>query len=368
MSKSFVWLVWLVAIAIFGTFFFLPIGSALLGAFVDADGKLTLGFVAEVFRNRIYLEGLWNAFLLGVASTLVTLAIALPRALISTRFEFPGKKLLSGLILVPMILPPFVGAMGLRQILGQFGSLNVLLERLGWISHGIDWLGESRFWGVVRVNALHLYPILYLNLAAALANLDPAMEEAAENLGCIGFRRFRKITLPLIAPGLFAGGTLVFIFAFTELGVPLMFDFTRVTPVQIFYGIKEIAGNPFPFALVVVMLVSSLGLYAESRLAVGRMEHALAGKATIAGGARMAGPTARWICPASGIARFCPRAGHLRTTRAPLGITSPCRPSSTVSNTPVFPPSSICYLGWRLPASLCARGFPAWSWRLATFR
>jgi len=135
-----------------------------------------------------------------------------------------------------------------------------------------------------------------LNLTAALANVDPAMEEAAENLGCTGFRKFRRITLPLIMPGLFAGGIIVFIFAFTELGVPLIFDYARTTPVQIFYGIKEMAGNPFPFALVVVMLASTALLYLASKLAFGNSDNAMTAKATTGGGARAVGPLARWAC------------------------------------------------------------------------
>ena len=164
-----------------------------------------------------------------------------------------------------MILPPFVGAIGIRQIFGQYGALNALLQHLGLMAEGaaFDWLGANRFWGIVLLNALHLYPILYLNVLAALANVDPAMEEAAENLGCTGFRRFFKITLPLIRPGVFAGGTIIFIWSFTELGVPLIFDFTRVTPVQIFYGLKDIGGSPFPYALVAIMLISSVLLYAH---------------------------------------------------------------------------------------------------------
>ncbi len=298
MSKPIAWIVWLFTAAFFGCFFLWPIAATLKGAFIDADGKVTLGFIAEIFRNRIYLEGLRNAFLLAVASTGATLAIALPLAWLTDRFEFPGKKLLFSLLLVPMILPPFVGAIGLRQILGEFGALNALLVKAGWFAPGetFGWLGRNQFWGIVAVNALHLYPILFLNLTAALANLDPAMEEAAENLGCTGLRRFGRITLPLIVPGLFAGGTIVFIFAFTELGVPLMFDYARVTPVQIFYGIKEIAGNPLPFALVVVMLASTLSIYAISRLFFGNTDHAMAGKATTAGGARQAGPVMRWVC------------------------------------------------------------------------
>ncbi len=298
MSKTFAWCVWLLTVAFFACFFLWPIGATLTGAFLDADGNFTFEFVAEVFRNRIYLEGLRNAFLLAVASTALTLAIALPLAFITDRFEFPGKNLLSGLLLVPMILPPFVGAIGVRQMLGQNGGFNALLTHLGLCEPGggFDWLGEGRLWGVIALNALHLYPILFLNLTAALANLDPAMEEAAENLGCTGLRKFWRITLPLIMPGLFAGGTIVFIFSFTELGVPLIFDVTRVTSVQIFYGIKEIAGNPFPFALVVVMLVCTVLMYAVSKLAFGKTDGAGMSKATTGSGARAISPLAGWCC------------------------------------------------------------------------
>jgi iron(III) transport system permease protein len=282
MSKTFAWLLFAIAVAFFGCFFLWPIAAMLGGAFFDADGNFTFAFVAEVFRNRIYLEGLRNAFLLAVASTVLTALIAVPLAWIADRFVFPGKKFLSALLLVPMILPPFVGAIGIRQVFGQYGALNAALTKLGLLAPDatIDWLGEGRFWGIVALNALHLYPILFLNVSAALANVDPAMEEAAENLGCTGFRKFRRVTLPLIMPGLFAGGIIVFIFAFTELGVPLIFDYSRVTSVQIFYGIKEIAGNPFPFALVAVMLASTALLYAASRFAFGRSPGAMAGKAT----------------------------------------------------------------------------------------
>jgi iron(III) transport system permease protein len=299
-SKPFAWLVWLLTVAFFSCFFFWPIAVTVHGAFFNADGRFTFQFFAEVLRNAIYVEGLRNAFLLGIASTLFSLLIALPLAFVGDRFDFPGKKILSGLVLVPMILPPFVGAIGIRQIFGQYGALNAALAHVGLLGpqQTIDWLGNGRFWGVVALNALHLYPIFFLNLTAALANVDPAMEEAAENLGCTGWRRFRKITLPLILPGLFAGGTLVFIFAFTELGVPLIFDYARVTPVQIFYGIKELAGNPFPFAMVVVMLVSTVLLYAASRIVFGRSAPAMMAKATIGSATRSATAGMQWACVA----------------------------------------------------------------------
>ena len=298
MSRPFSILVLVVTGLYFTLFFVWPIAETLRGAFVTNDGSLTLAYLLEVFRNPIYLEGLSNAFLLAVASTALAIVLALPLAFLSDRFTFPGKSILSGLVLVPMILPPFVGAIGVKQILGQAGALNSLLQAIGLMNpeDPIDWLGQGRFWGVVVMNALHLYPILYLNVVAALANLDPAMEEAAENLGCTGLRKFRRITLPLIMPGLFAGGTIVFIWAFTELGVPLMFEYTRVTSVQIFSGIKDIGGNPFPFALVAVMLGASAILYAASKWLFGQDPHAMMAKATSQGGPRRAGPITATFC------------------------------------------------------------------------
>lgn len=282
---------------LFFLFFFIwPIGETIRGAFLSTDGSFTLAYVAEVFRNPIYLEGLQNAFLLAAASTALSLLIALPLASISDRYLFPGRGIFSAMILVPMILPPFVGAIGIRQILGVEGALNVVLQNLHLLSAPVDWLGEGRFWGVAVMNALHLYPILYLNVVAALANIDPAMEEAAENLGCTGLRRFWRITVPLIMPGLFAGGTIVFIWAFTELGVPLMFDFERVTSVQIFAGIKDIGGSPFPFALVAVMLGSTALLYMISKILFGRSAHAMMAKATSQGGPRKIGPIGGLLC------------------------------------------------------------------------
>ena len=89
------------------------------------------------------------------------LVISLPLAILSVKFEFPGRALLGGLLLVPLVLPPFVGAVGLRTVLGTFGPLTTFVGYLGVdTTTGIDWLGNYRFLGVVVVEALHLYPIL----------------------------------------------------------------------------------------------------------------------------------------------------------------------------------------------------------------
>ncbi len=300
MSKPFARLVFGLTAVCFGAFFLWPILQILRGGFLDADGRLTFAYLGALLADPTYRGALGNSFLLACAATALALAIALPLAVVADRYRFPGKTAFGSLLLIPMILPPFVGAIGLRQIFGQYGALNALLLALhlrpaGW---AYDWLGTNQFWGVAVIDALSLYPIIYLNALAALANLDPALEEAAENLGCTGWRRFRRVTLPLIRPGLFAGGTVVFIWTFTDLGTPLVFDYARVTSVQIYYGLKDIGGSPAPYALVAVMLAGSVLLYAVGKGLFGRAGHAMMAKATSTGGARDLPPRRAWLCTA----------------------------------------------------------------------
>jgi iron(III) transport system permease protein len=283
-------------LAILVVFLLWPIFLTVRGGFVDeATGAFTLKyFVGEgigVLRDPLYQQGLINALGIAVATTILCLIVSLPMGLIAARYEFPGKTAITSLVLVPLILPPFVGAIGMQALLGRFGAINSLLMDLGLLDPdgpGIDFLGgalpggSGRFWAVVIMQALHLYPILYLNVVAALANLDPSLDEAALNLGAGRWRRFWKCTLPLILPGVFAGGTIVFIWSFTELGTPLMFEYKVVTPVQVFYGLTDIESNPRPYALVVVMLVAAVLLYLMGKFAFGGRAYAMQNKATAA--------------------------------------------------------------------------------------
>jgi iron(III) transport system permease protein len=282
MSKPLSILIFLVMTAFFACFFAYPIWAALEAAFRGPNHEFTLEYITEVFLNELYREGLWNSFIIAVWTTLGSLVIALPLAVCYVRFAFPGRALLNSLVLMPMILPPFVGAIGIKAMLGQAGALNSLLINFGLMDamHPTDWLGQQRMLGIILMEVLHLYPIIYLNAAAALSNLDPALEEAAANLGCNAWSRFWRVTMPLIMPGVFAGGTIVFVWSFTEMGVPLLFDYDRVTAVQIFRSINDLSGNPFPYALVTVMLVFSTLFYLTSKLLFGSSSASGGGRAT----------------------------------------------------------------------------------------
>lgn len=274
-------------LALLGAFLLYPIGLTVRGGFasdVAAGTGFTLRHLIAVFEDPVLRGGLVNSTLIAITTTTLAVLIALPLAVLSANHSYPGKAFFNALILVPMILPPFVGAIGAKAILGRAGALNAVLGT------ELDVLGAAKFWGVCIVQALYLYPIIYLNATAALANLDPALDEAAENIGIPPWKRFLRVTLPLIRPGLFAGGTIVFIWSFTELGTPLMFDFYRVTPVQIFSGLKEVQTSAQPYALTVVMLVLAAGMYTLGRFVFGGRAYAMYSKASRAGGEKPLGP------------------------------------------------------------------------------
>lgn len=216
--------------------------------------------IIEIFRSPVYREGLFNSFAIALVTTGIVAMISLTLALLYDRYDFPGKEYCSILMLLPMILPPFVGALGFQQILGYYGVVNSILTQCG-LSR-IDFLGgEGKFWSVCVIEALHLYPIFYLNLITALGNIDPTLSDAAANLGANRRQRFFRIKLPLLKSGFLAGGSIVMVWSFTELGTPLMFGYNRVTPVQVFNGLHELDNNPLPYSLVVIMLTVSALIY-----------------------------------------------------------------------------------------------------------
>ncbi len=252
--------------AILFFFLVLPVGVIVRNAFVSPEGQFTLAYFKLLFQNSLLTESIVTSLSIGLATTIFTTILCLPLAAINARLDYPGKAFLSGLLLVPMVMPPFVGAIGIQRFFAQYGTVNLMLIDSGWIEQPIDWLSsEHLFWVVVALEVLHLYPIMYLNLTAALANIDPSLEEMASTLGVNRWKQLRDIVWPLARPGYFAGATIVFIWALTDLGTPLLVGFHETMPVRIFNLITDVRQNPVGFALVFLVIAMTALLFAGSR-------------------------------------------------------------------------------------------------------
>jgi len=278
----------LVALALFFiAFLFYPLWYAVVKS-VMVDNKFTFTFYELMLTSPVYQEAILNSFRLGTITTIATTILSLPIAFFLVRYDFRGKNLLNGLILVPMVLPPFVGAIGMKQMFARFGSINLLLLDIGFIDQPIDWFGGGGFVGVVILEVLHLYPIMYLNVAASLANIDPSLEEAARNMGSSGFKLFRTVTFPLMLPGYFAGAIIAFIWAFTDLGTPLIFNYRQVVSVQIFNSIEDINENPMAYALVVFVLLLTVFFFYLSKTLLGNKRYEMIARGHVSSASRPA--------------------------------------------------------------------------------
>ena len=117
-------------------------------------------------------------------------------------------------------MPPFVGAVAMLLLLGENGSVNLLLDE--WFGFTIPFMEGLN--GVILVESIHYFPFILINLSAALNNIDRSMEESAQNLGSSGLRLFRRIVFPLAMPGYVAGASLVFLKVFDDIGTPLLLN------------------------------------------------------------------------------------------------------------------------------------------------
>jgi iron(III) transport system permease protein len=253
---------WLVCALLLGPFLVYPVVRVLLGA-VTIGGDFSPALLLLPWRDPIVRIGMRNALLVGVAVTLLCSLISLPLAYAGARLRFPGKTALTGLLLVPLLLPPLVGAVGLRQLLAREGLVNTLLLQTHLLREPLDFL----LWEwpmIVVVASLHLFPLLYLNVTAAWANVDSSLEEAAENQGASGWGVFRTVTLPLLLPGYGAGALIVFIFALTDLGTPLIFNVNEIAAVQI-YNRRVDVNDPSGFVLALWLTIMAAAIFWFSR-------------------------------------------------------------------------------------------------------
>jgi iron(III) transport system permease protein len=270
--------------AFFGIFFFYPLFLT-ISAGLQYEGCFSFYWMGRLFSNSVLVGLLINSFWLACATTLVVLLFTIPMSIISARFTFPGQSIISALVLMPLILPPFVGALSIKRFLGQFGILNLILEKIGIVDLSQqlppDWLG-SGFWVVVILQSLYLFPILYLNATAGLSNIDPSLIHAARNLGASPLKTFFRITLPLLRPHLFAGGSIVFIWSFTDIGTPLVVGYEELASIRIFKELSTAEASGRTYSLVLVMLFLSVLFYTLGKVFFGKPIASDSVKASIA--------------------------------------------------------------------------------------
>lgn len=237
-------------------FLAIPVAKVIFVAFQDPNtGAFTLINFIDFFNTSLFQESFLNSLYVSGMSVLAATIISVPLAYFTTRFNFGGAILIQSLGIVPLIMPPFVGAVAMQLLFGENGSINLLLD--DWFGFTIPFMKGLN--GVILVESVHYFPFILINLSAALNNIDRAMEESAQNLGASGMRLFRRIVFPLALPGYVAGAALVFIKVFDDLATPLLLNVNNMLAPQAYLRITSIGiSDPMGYVISVILVVFSL--------------------------------------------------------------------------------------------------------------
>ena len=248
-----------ILIAIFlMAFLVLPVIQVIYVAFLDAQsGTMTLQNFRDFFNTSLFRESFVNSFYVSAMSVVFATIIALPLAYITTRFNFAGTAIIQSLGFIPLIMPPFVGAVAMSLLFGRNGTVNLLLDQ--YFGFKVPFMEGLN--GVIFVQSIHYFPFILINLSASLRNIDRSMEEAAQNLGSSGMRMFRRIGFPLAMPGYLAGAALVFIKVFDDLGTPLLLNVNTMLAPQAYLRITGVGIND-PMGYVISFILVAFSIFA----------------------------------------------------------------------------------------------------------
>lgn len=216
--------------------------------------------------QQLTSTGVWTALRLSLETatlaTAVCLVLGVPLAWLLARTRFPGRRLVRSLVILPLVLPPVVGGVALLLALGRNGVVG------RWLDDAFGITLPFSTPGVVVAEAFVAMPFLVISVEGTLRAADPRYEEAAATLGASRFTAFRRVTLPLIGPGIAAGAVLAWARALGEFGATITFagNFpgrTQTMPLAVYLALQD--DPDAAIALSLVLLAVSITVLAGLR-------------------------------------------------------------------------------------------------------
>ncbi|WP_457754220.1 ABC transporter permease [Thermococcus sp.] len=247
-------------------FFYLPLISIIHEGLWD--NGFTLKYLKAVLSNSYHRGIILFTIKQALASTLLTLALGLPGAYIFAKYDFPGKSFVKAILTVPFVMPSIMVALGFILLFGKQGFFTQLIGR--------D-LGILYSWKAILIaHAFYNFPIVVRMVSSLWQRINPHYEEVAMSLGAKGFTLFRKVTLPMLLPGIFASSMLTFIFCFLSFSIPLILGGYKYATIEvdIFTSIMTMLDFKVGSALAIIQIalsfafmyiyIKSLDMYAKA--------------------------------------------------------------------------------------------------------
>jgi putative spermidine/putrescine transport system permease protein len=262
------------AVLLLLAFFVVPIAALVRISLYPADRSYnvagwSLRHYAKFFGDAFYLGVLGDTVLYGAIVALVTLLVGFPLGYSLARMEARARRWRIAVVILPLTLSLVVNVFGWLVILGGGGMVNRLLTAIGLIDAPLRLLFNRT--AVIVVLAHTFLPFQVLSIMSVVAQIDPALEEAAANLRAGWWTTLRRVILPLAMPGIVAGSTLVFILTISAFVTPRLVGGARVQMLgsMIFEQTVVVLNWPFGAAMSFVLLALALLLIAVVNRSLG---------------------------------------------------------------------------------------------------
>ncbi|MGG1442518.1 iron ABC transporter permease [Brevibacillus laterosporus] len=232
-SNSFVYVLVAPIFLILLAYVVYPLGKTFFQS-MNIDKQFTLANYARFLslEHTANLEALWTSLYISVLSVITCGIVGISLAFLLERYDFPGRKILSVLAMVPMALPPLIGVLSFTFLYGESGIIPRGLQELFQLQQVPFSL--KGMWGVLIVHTFTMYTYFYMTVSAAIKGLDPSLEEAAANLGANRVIVWKRVILPMLTPAIVASSLLVFMIAMASYTAPLIFGIDRTMTMQIY--------------------------------------------------------------------------------------------------------------------------------------
>ena len=264
---------WLIPLAFLAYFFYQPLVAIFRVVFSE---RFSQGWA--LFQWSQVTKPLSFTFFQAILSTLLTLVVGLPAALLFAKFDFPGRKALRAISLLPFILPTVVVAAAFNTLIGPQGWINQALMALFNLSAPpLKMLNSLP--AILLAHVFYNTSIIIRIVSSSWSRLNPRLEQAARLLGATPWQTFAKVTLPLLLPSMLSATLLVFLFDFTSFGVVLMLGGPQFSTIEV--EIYNQAMNRFNLPVAGLLSVIQLGITLLVTLLQNRVNTPRYGKAAL---------------------------------------------------------------------------------------
>ena len=243
-------------LVLFLGFLVYPLLGLLKQSVFNSEGQFSWANFHRFFTytNGYYLKPIWNSIKVTVSSSLVSLILGIPIAYFYSFYKIRGAKLIFVVSVLCSMSAPFIGAYSWILLLGRSGVITKFLSEALGVTVGSIY----GFKGILLVQSLKFFPLVFIYMNGAFKNIDNTLLEASANMGCTGVRRLFKVVLALSMPTILAASLMVFMQAFADFGTPMvMGEGYQTFPVMIYNAYLGEGGSDrnFAAALAVVAVI-----------------------------------------------------------------------------------------------------------------